>query len=136
MLDVLPRSSDLHLLETKIDSRFQLLNSQFVTIEALREWEMRFATLDAVRASQDKARANDEVILGAVKELDKRFHDKMEVKEQVLLRMARQVDFLQNAVRSVSSMPQDSGAPQIKIITPGQLSGAPGGSIHPLPIGR
>uniref|UniRef100_A0A7S0S286 EF-hand domain-containing protein n=1 Tax=Chlamydomonas leiostraca TaxID=1034604 RepID=A0A7S0S286_9CHLO len=136
----LVRSESLGLLESKIESRFQLLATQFVTIEALREWEMRFATLDAVRGAQDKARANDEVILGAVKELDKRFHDKMEVKEQVLLRMARQVDFLQNAVRNVSSMPSDGGAPQIKIITPGgmsqPLSAGPGGAMHPLPIGR
>lgn len=48
----------------------------------------RFATVEAVRAAQDKARANDEVILGAVKELDKRYHDEMDVKEQVMLRVS------------------------------------------------
>lgn len=56
-----------------------------------RVFARRFATIDQVRAAQDKARANDEVILGAIKELDQRFHDKMEVKEQVLLRVSGHV---------------------------------------------
>jgi hypothetical protein len=31
----------LLLLEQKVEARFTLLGSQFVTIEALRDWEMR-----------------------------------------------------------------------------------------------
>lgn len=34
-------TESLALLEQKVESRFQLLGTQFVTIEALREWELR-----------------------------------------------------------------------------------------------
>ncbi len=51
----------LHLLEQRVEARLALLATQYVTVEALREWEVRFATVEAVRAAGDKARANDEV---------------------------------------------------------------------------
>ena len=34
-------ASSLALLEQKLESRLMLLSTQYVTIEALREWEMR-----------------------------------------------------------------------------------------------
>lgn len=39
--------------------------------------------------------------------------------------MARQVDFLQNAVRTVANTPQEAAAPQIKIITGSGGAGLP-----------
>ncbi len=48
----------------------------------------RFVTSDALRTATDKARANDEVILQAVKEVDRQINEKLEISQQVMLRVS------------------------------------------------
>lgn len=67
--------------------------------DMLAQLEARWATSDALKSSQDQSRANDEAILMAVKELDKRFYEKVDLQNEALLKMAKQVDQLQQFVK-------------------------------------
>ena len=49
--------------------------------------ETKCASNEALKLSQDKARGNHDAILMALKELDKRHHDSVAVREDVMLRV-------------------------------------------------
>jgi hypothetical protein len=84
-------------------------------------------TSDALRTAQDKARANDEIILQAVKELDKRFHDKMEVEQQVLLRVGARGGWGGGG----GWVPQGGGWGQAQVGSPGCcVQGATAGTVQ------
>lgn len=47
----------------------------------------RWASNDALKNCQDQSRANDEAILKAIKELDKRFYEKVDLQNEALLKV-------------------------------------------------
>ncbi|GFH06864.1 uncharacterized protein HaLaN_01574, partial [Haematococcus lacustris] len=109
-------AEQLGLMEQRVEQRLALMATQFASVHSLRECEARFASLDTIRSLQDMARANDELVLGAVKQLERQFQEKIDVEHQVLLRMARQVDTLQREIRSHTEAPQaEVTTPQLRL---------------------
>lgn len=112
-------AEQLGLMEQRVEQRLALMATQFASVHSLRECEARFASLDTIRSLQDTARANDELVLGAVKQLERQFQEKIDVEHQVLLRMARQVDTLQREIRSHTEAPQaELTTPQLRLVRP------------------
>ncbi|GFH09388.1 uncharacterized protein HaLaN_04512, partial [Haematococcus lacustris] len=112
-------AEQLGLMEQRVEQRLALMATQFASVHSLRECEARFASLDTIRSLQDTARANDELVLGAVKQLERQFQEKIDVEHQVLLRMARQVDTLQREIRSHTEAPQaEVTTPQLRLVRP------------------
>eukprot|EP00798_Chlamydomonas_sp_ICE-L_P008137 gene8137-1385_t len=70
---------------------------------SMQQVASEWATIELVKKTKDQCRANDELILKAVKEVDRRLRDMLDAKDHVIIRMARQVDYVQNYLKEQDS---------------------------------
>ncbi|GAX77465.1 hypothetical protein CEUSTIGMA_g4909.t1 [Chlamydomonas eustigma] len=98
-------------LQMHLDTVYQDIMSQL---------EAKWATNEALQTSQDKARGNNEAILMALKELDKRNHDSHGTRDEILIRISRQIDYIQNYLRQQDSnfLAPQAGSPVVVQMQP------------------
>lgn len=94
-------------VQTHLDQVYNNLMSQL---------ESRWATLEALQQSHDMSRSNDEAIMQSLKDTDKKFSDNLNIKEQVMIKLARQIDFIQNYLKdNFESFSSNGAQPQITV---------------------
>ncbi|KAG1660354.1 hypothetical protein FOA52_014407 [Chlamydomonas sp. UWO 241] len=79
--------------------------------------EAKFASAESLKHATDKCRANDDVILKALKEVDRRLHERVGSHDELFLRMARQVDIVQRYLQQKDSEFDAAHVPRLTIST-------------------